>query len=118
MKLLLVSVGMVMVALQGVPVHVVNVKNELAPINRYWDLKTVGLFNEHKVQVAKLKGPFKWHHHEKEDELFFVLKGHLILHFRDGDVHVRDGEFVIVPHLVEHNPEAVEEVEVLLIKLQ
>ena len=97
-------------------VNVVNIKQKLSLFSEYWNPKIIGELNDHKVQAVKLKGPFEWHHHENEDELFLVIKGRLIIHFRDSDVNINEGEFVIIPHLLEHKPEALEEVEILLIE--
>ena len=97
-------------------VKVVNTKEKLELINKYWDPKIVGEMKEDKVQLVKIKDQFVWHHHEKEDELFYVLKGHLIVHFRDRDVHVKEGEFVIVPKMLEHMTEAPEETHLLYIE--
>ena len=85
-------------------VNVVNIKQKLSLFSEHWNPKIIGELNDHKVQVVKLKGPFEWHHHENEDD------------FRDRDVNVNEGEFVIIPHLLEHKPEAPEEVEILLIE--
>lgn len=52
-------------------VKVVNIQNKLSLFTEYWNPKIVGILNDHKIQVAKLKGEFVWHHHENEDELFF-----------------------------------------------
>jgi mannose-6-phosphate isomerase-like protein (cupin superfamily) len=65
--------------------------------------------------VVKLKGEFVWHDHKNADEVFLVIKGHLIIHFRDRDVEADEGEFIIVPKGVEHKPEAKEEVHIILI---
>ena len=97
-------------------VKVVNIKEKLSLFSKHWNPKIVGELNDHKVQVAKLKGEFVWHHHKKEDELFWVTKGHLVIHFRDRDIHINEGEFVIIPHLLEHKTEAPEEVEIVLIE--
>jgi len=97
-------------------VKVVNIKEKLSLFSEHWNPKIIGELNDHKVQAVKLKGPFEWHHHEKEDELFLVIKGHLIIHLRDKDLHLDEGEFVIIPHLLEHKPEAPEEVHILLIE--
>jgi mannose-6-phosphate isomerase-like protein (cupin superfamily) len=97
-------------------VKVVNLQEKLSLFAEHWNPKIVGELNDHKVQVVKLKGEFVWHHHDNEDELFLVLKGHLIIHFKDRDVHVNEGEFVIIPHPIEHKPEAPEEVHILLIE--
>ena len=74
------------------------------------------MVNECAVKFVKLNGEFVWHHHENEDELFLVIKGNLTIHFRDRDVAVGEGEFVIIPHPIEHKPEAKEEVHILLIE--
>ena len=97
-------------------VKVVNVKNKLSLFNEYWNPKIVGELNDHKVQLVKIKGKFIWHHHENEDELFIVVKGKLIVHFRDRDVEVQEGEFVIVPHSIEHMTEAKEETHLIYIE--
>jgi len=45
-----------------------------------------------------------------------IIEGRLLLKFRDKDVWLDEGEFVIVPRGVEHLPVAPEEVEVMLIE--
>lgn len=97
-------------------VKVTNIKEKLSLFNEYWNPKIVGELNDHKVQVAKLKGQFAWHHHDNEDELFLVVKGCLIVHFRDKDIVVNEGEFVIIPHPIEHMTEAKQEVHIILIE--
>ncbi len=84
--------------------------------DEHWSPKIVGSLNDSYVKLAKLKGEFVWHHHETEDELFFVVKGKLLIKFRDEDVWLGEGEFIIVPKGVEHKPVATEEVHVMLIE--
>ena len=57
-----------------------------------------------------------WHHHDVEDELFLVVKGILRMRFRDREEIIRAGEFLIVPHGVEHQPVADEEVHLILLE--
>ena len=45
--------------------------------------------------------------------MFLVMKGKLLLKFRDKDVHLKEGEFMIVPKGVEHLPVAEEEAHVI-----
>jgi len=66
------------------------------------------------VKLVKFQGPFVWHRHENEDELFLVHKGRFTMEFRDRCVPVEEGEFIIVPRNTEHRPVAEEEVHVLL----
>ncbi len=79
-----------------------------------WSPRIVGEVQGMHVKVVKLKGEFIWHHHENEDEMFLVVKGRLLLKFRDRDVWLDEGEFLIIPRGVEHLPVAEEEVHVVL----
>ena len=82
----------------------------------FWKPKIAGELNDSFVKLVKFKGEFVWHHHEAEDELFLVVKGRMVIKFRDGDVRVGEGEFIIVPKGVEHMPVAEEEVWVVLLE--
>ncbi len=92
----------------------VNIAEKFAQFSEHWSPKIVGEVNNFHVKLAKLKGEFMWHHHDEEDEMFLVIKGRLLMKFRDRDVTIDEGEFIIVPHGVEHLPVAEEEVELIL----
>jgi mannose-6-phosphate isomerase-like protein (cupin superfamily) len=92
----------------------VNLKEKLALFSDHWNPRIVGELNGQHVKLVKLQGPFIWHRHEAEDELFLVLKGRFRMDFRDRAVWLEEGEFLIVPRGVEHCPVAEEEVHVLL----
>nr|WP_245477975.1 MULTISPECIES: cupin domain-containing protein [unclassified Mesorhizobium] len=62
-----------------------------------------------QVKLAKFAGEFVWHFHPQEDELLFVHKGRLLIKFRDRDEIVDPGEFIVVPHGVEHCPVALDD---------
>ncbi|MDX1991474.1 MAG: cupin domain-containing protein [bacterium] len=94
----------------------VNIADKLAQFNNHWSPHIVGEINNFHVKLAKLQGEFMWHHHEHEDEMFLVVKGQLLMKFRDRDVYINEGEFIIVPHGVEHLPVAQEEVHIMLIE--
>jgi mannose-6-phosphate isomerase-like protein (cupin superfamily) len=79
-----------------------------------WSPKIAGELNGQQVKLVKFLGPFVWHHHDNEDELFFVVKGRFRMEFRDRQVWLEEGEFLVVPRGVEHRPVAEEETEVLL----
>jgi mannose-6-phosphate isomerase-like protein (cupin superfamily) len=51
-----------------------------------------------------------------EDELFLVVKGRLTIKLRDRDLHLEEGEFVIIPKGEDHLPIAEEEAWVLLLE--
>jgi mannose-6-phosphate isomerase-like protein (cupin superfamily) len=96
--------------------HVVNLEEKLAQVKEPWQPAIVGELNHDYIKVVKLRGEFLWHHHEKEDEMFLVLKGTLRMKFRDRDFLVRPGEFIIVPRGVEHLPVAEDEVHIVLVE--
>ncbi len=92
----------------------VNLADKLARFSAHWQPKIVGELNGQHVKLARFQGPFVWHSHEHEDELFLVVRGRFRMELRDGDIELEAGEFLIVPRGVEHRPVADEEVEVLL----
>jgi mannose-6-phosphate isomerase-like protein (cupin superfamily) len=92
----------------------VNIAEKLSLFQDHWKPHIVGDLNGQHVKLVKFLGPFTWHHHEVEDELFLVVKGRFRMEFRDHHVWLEEGEFLIVPRGVEHRPVAEEEVEVLL----
>lgn len=94
----------------------VSLGEKFGRVREYWSPKIVGELNDSYVKVVKMRGEFLWHHHEQEDELFLVVKGTLRMRFRDREVRIREGEFVIVPRGVEHLPVADEEVHVVLLE--
>jgi len=94
----------------------VNLAQKLTLFNEHWNPKIVGELNDSYVKVVKVQGEFVWHHHEEEDELFFVLNGRLLIQFRDRDVWLDEGEFLVVPRGVEHKPVAPEEVHIMLLE--
>ena len=94
----------------------VNIHEKLALIADHWNPRIVGELNGQHVKLVKFQGEFVWHNHANEDELFLVVKGRMLMRFRDRDVWVEEGEFIIVPHGVEHMPVAPEEVHVILLE--
>jgi len=92
----------------------VNLTEKLSLFNDYFNPKVVGELNGQQVKLVKFKGEFVWHHHDNEDELFYVVKGSFDMQLRDKTITVNAGEFLIMPRGVEHRPVAKEEVEIML----
>jgi mannose-6-phosphate isomerase-like protein (cupin superfamily) len=95
---------------------VVNLAEKFDLFADYWHPRIVGELNDSHVKLVKLKGEFVWHRHEREDELFLVIKGTLRIRLRDQELTLREGEFVVIPSKVEHLPIADQEVQVLLLE--
>lgn len=92
----------------------VNLAQKLSVFNDHFHPRIVGELNGQHVKLVKFKGEFVWHHHDNEDELFYVVKGSFAMHLRDKIITINAGEFLIIPRGTEHKPVAKEEVEVML----
>ena len=97
----------------------INLAEKLSLIDDHWNPRIAGELNGQMVKLVKFQGPFTWHHHENEDEMFMVVKGRFRMDYRDDDGReseewIEEGEFIIVPRTIEHRPFAEEECQVLL----
>ena len=95
-------------------VEKINLSEKFDLFSDQWSPKIVGKVNDAHVKLVKLQGEFVWHKHEKEDEMFLVVKGSMMIRLRDGEIELKEGEFVIIPRGVEHLPFAELEAYVLL----
>ena len=94
----------------------INIKEKHAKFSKQWHPHRIATVDNMQVILAKIKGEFVWHRHDDEDELFQVVKGTLYMQFRDRTEVVKEGEIIVVPKGVEHNPSTKngEEVHLLL----
>jgi len=99
----------------------INLQQQFARFSEHWSPKMVGELNNFAVKIVKVQGEFVWHHHDVEDELFFVIKGRLLMQVREtpesqSAIWVEEGELIIIPHGVEHRPVAEEETYLMLLE--
>jgi mannose-6-phosphate isomerase-like protein (cupin superfamily) len=94
----------------------INLLHKFSQFEDQWSPRIIAESNGQLIKLAKLKGEFVWHNHPDEDEVFFVVKGELLLRFRDKDVHLKEGELYVVPKGVDHFPIAEKECWVMLIE--
>jgi mannose-6-phosphate isomerase-like protein (cupin superfamily) len=96
----------------------INLAEKFARIQDQWNPRIAGELNGQFIKLVKFEGPFTWHHHENEDEMFLVVKGRFRMDYRaDGEEQgewIEQGEFIVVPRGVEHRPFAETECEVML----
>jgi len=92
----------------------VNLGEAFGRISEPWQPHLAGMVNNCAVKLGKFRGEFCWHQHEHEDEMFLVVRGEFVMRLREGDMHLKAGEFVIIPRGVEHMPVAADEADVLL----
>jgi mannose-6-phosphate isomerase-like protein (cupin superfamily) len=117
----------------------INLAQKLSLFSKHWSPKIIAELNGQHVKLVKFQGPFVWHSHEHEDELFYVVRGEFNMEwrepirdtsrkskgslgrrpkggvqFRDRTVTLKAGDMLVVPRGVEHRPVAEHEVEVML----
>ena len=96
----------------------VSVAEKFAAVSDHWNPRIAAELNGQYVKLVKFKGDFVWHHHENEDELFWVTAGRIEMGLRDAAgerwVPVEAGELIVIPRGVEHCPRAREEAQVVL----
>jgi mannose-6-phosphate isomerase-like protein (cupin superfamily) len=101
-------------------VEKVNLAQKLSLFTDHYNPKIVAELNDSYVKVVKLQGEFVWHHHDAEDELFFVVKGALRMRVRENgserEFTIKPGEFIIIARGVEHLPSAEEETHIMLLE--
>ena len=81
-----------------------------------YSVRIVAKMNNYEFKIVKFKGEFVWHSHPDTDETFIILKGKMLMHFREKIVEVSAGEMIVIPKGVEHKPASEEGFEMLLIE--
>jgi mannose-6-phosphate isomerase-like protein (cupin superfamily) len=93
-----------------------NLDRAFEKIDAPWKPRIAAQLHGVALKLVKLQGEFVWHHHDAEDEVFLVIRGQLTMRLRDGEVVINPGEFLLVPHGVEHQPFAADDTWVMLIE--
>lgn len=94
----------------------INFQEKLSKFTEQWSPRIIAQLNDYQLKLAKARGEFVWHDHPDTDEVFIVIKGHLVILFRDGEVSLDEGEMYVVPKGVEHKPVAEQECHILLVE--
>jgi len=81
-----------------------------------WWNQTLCRVNDSVARIGVFHGEFHWHKHDREDELFFVLDGLLLLDFEDRSVELRPRQGMVVPKGVVHRTRAKQRTVVLMVE--
>ena len=92
----------------------ITIREKLSSFSEHWSPKVIAELNGQHVKVCKLLGEFDWHFHEHEDELFWVINGHLEIHLRVGVIELDAGELCVIPRGTDHKPIAQQECQGVL----
>ncbi len=95
----------------------VDLEAAFATITDHWSPKVVAQVNDQYVKLAKVQGEIAWHSHEHEDELFFIVRGSLAMHYEGGKVvPLKEGALHVVPRATQHKPVAEQECWIMLVE--
>jgi len=94
----------------------INLAEKFSKFSEHWSPKIIAQLNDYHFKLSKLQGEFIWHSHPETDEAFLIVKGSMTIHFRDGEVELKEGDLFVVPRGVEHKPYAREECSVLVVE--
>ena len=85
-----------------------------ATFTEHFSPRIAAELNGQHVKLVRFQGPFVWHAHAAEDEMFLIWRGTMRMEFRDRTVTLSAGEMLVVPRGVEQRPDSDAEVWVLL----
>lgn len=81
-----------------------------------WWNQTLCRVNDCVLRVGVFHGEFHWHKHDREDELFYVLEGRLLLDLEGRTETLLPGQGLTVPRGLMHRTRAPERTVVLMIE--
>lgn len=82
-----------------------------------WWNQSLCRVNDAVARIGVFHGEFHWHKHDREDELFFVLEGLLLLDIEGKPtVELKARQGMVVPRGVVHRTRAKERTVVLMVE--
>jgi len=93
-----------------------NIKNIMNKISgKHCQPIDVAIVNNQVVRMSYVDGEFHWHKHMDQDELFYVIKGELLIQLKkQPDIILTEGQITVIPKGIEHCPKSIEPSYVLL----
>lgn len=97
--------------------EVIDIKSIVDSIPEKWYNTTLSSVNDSLVRLGIFEGEFHWHHHDLEDEFFYVISGKLLLDLQDGTIELNQNQGYTVPKGIEHRTRAEEKTIVLMVEI-
>jgi mannose-6-phosphate isomerase-like protein (cupin superfamily) len=83
--------------------------------DKWWN-QSLCAVNDCVVRLGVFEGEFHWHKHDREDEVFFVLEGHLFLDLEGRSFELEPHQGMMVPRGVLHRTRAAQRTVVLMVE--
>ena len=98
------------------PLTVVDVPAMVAACTDSWFNQTLCQVNDSVARLGILQGEYHWHKHDRDDEFFFVLEGHLLIDLEEETIDLAPWQGYVVPKGITHRTRAPEKVIVLMVE--
>src|SRR5262245_29743537 len=84
------------------PLEIVDVDAVAATTSHPWFNQTLCKVNDSVVRLGVIRGEYHWHHHDHDDEFFYVVEGRLLIDLEDRTVTLGARQGFVVPRGVRH----------------
>lgn len=103
------------------PLEVIDAGTLADECAKPWWNQSLCKVNDSVARIGVFHGEFHWHKHDREDELFFVLDGTLLLDVEDADgsrrtVELAPRQGMVVPRGIVHRTRAQQRTVVLMVE--
>lgn len=100
------------------PLQLIDIPALAEAVEDQWHNQTLVRVNDCVVRLGVMQGEFHWHHHEKEDEFFYVVEGRVFIDLEEEDrtVDLAPKQGFTVPRGVIHRTRAPERTVILMIE--
>ena len=94
----------------------INLKDKMNEIKgKHCSPIDIALVNDQVVRMSYIDGEFHWHKHTNQDELFYILKGKILIQLKNQEnITLSEGQIAVIPQGVEHCPISIEPSFVIL----
>ncbi|MGA1848851.1 MAG: cupin domain-containing protein [Thermoplasmatota archaeon] len=96
--------------------EILDIKEIVDGTEEKWMNRTLSHVNDSLIRMGIFEGEFHWHHHDREDEFFYVISGKLLLDLPEGTMELLPMQGFTVPRGVEHRTRAKEKTVVLMVE--
>ncbi len=106
------------------PLERIDVDDLVSEVRDEWFNQTLTQVNDSVVRLGVMTGEYHWHHHDHDDEFFFVLSGRFLIDLEPAEDGVTPGRVVelgprqgfTVPKGVVHRTRAPERSVILMVE--
>jgi mannose-6-phosphate isomerase-like protein (cupin superfamily) len=98
------------------PLEVIDVPALVEACQDQWYNQTLCKIDEAVVRLGVVHGEYHWHHHDNEDEFFYVVSGRFLIDLEDRTVDLTPGKGFVIPKGVKHRPRAPERSVILMVE--